>query len=97
MKKFYFSIFIFLLILGERYLAKPGNINIYKTTKAPVIDGTQDAVDSLPIEKPLDVSCKLEVPTIPNGDWWKAMWCNTTFFVLVYVGVENFYPSYANT
>ena len=102
MKKFYFLLFVSLFIFGGAISGQTKvNVNVYKTTIAPVIDGTQDAIwkkyDSIPIEKILAVGGVPDDPSFPNGAWWKAMWCDTALFFLVYAGDDNFYPSFANT
>lgn len=93
---------IFTLILGVLFvsaafaqLERPTAV-IKKATVKPVIDGLFDEVwaetDSLSIERPFTGT----VPTLgdPGETWWKALWDEDGFYVIVNVTDDAYYPNY---
>jgi hypothetical protein len=90
MKKIYIS--IMLLLAGLFVLGQDTTISVMYATTTPEIDGVEeeiwDSVDPVPIDKKYGS----EEPTVTA--YWKAMWDEVAFYVLIYVEDDDHYPSW---
>jgi len=95
---------IFTLILGVLFvsvafaqLPRPEAV-IKKTTVKPVIDGAFDEVwattDSLAIDRPYETANGAPTLGEPGETWWKALWDEDGFYLIVNVTDDNYWPNY---
>lgn len=95
---------IFTLCLGVLFasgafaqLERPATV-IKKATVKPVIDGVFDDVwaetDSLSIERPFDNPNGLPTLGDPGETYWKALWDEEGFYLIVKVTDDNYWPNY---
>jgi hypothetical protein len=88
------TLFSFLLILAAGFsaIAQKTTIEVNKTLSSPVIDGVEEEVwdDVLPIY--LEYNFEMEEATVTA--YWKALWCDTSIFILVNVLDNDHYPSW---
>jgi Carbohydrate family 9 binding domain-like/Secretion system C-terminal sorting domain len=91
MRKFYMLFFSLLFVAGATFAQKV-NVDVMKTSTAPVIDGVEeeiwDAVDPVPFVLFLGT----EVPTVTA--YWKALWDDTNIYVFINVEDDNYYPGW---
>jgi hypothetical protein len=94
MRKLYFS--VLLLCAGVMAFGQAVNINVQKTATAPAIDGDEEALwemaSAQPVNLPFGAVGAKEAPTVP-GSYWKALWCDSTLFVLINVQDDNFWDA----
>jgi len=73
------------------------NAVVKKTTTAPVVDGTIDAVWAN--ANTYNITVPIGTPTLgqPGTTTWKALWTNDGIYILLQVNDDVFYPAYAAT
>jgi hypothetical protein len=89
-----FTLFIVFTIVATTLFAQKENVDIYKATTTPVLDGVEDdvwkSIDPVIIEKPLFPA---DMPT-PAEASFKALWNDTALFVLVKYDDDDHFPFY---
>lgn len=89
MKKIY-SFLICLLFVGSVFAQ---SVTIGRATTAPEIDGYPDDLWEDVVGTPIDKPFRAEQPTIGNS-WWKVLFDDDNFYVLVYCDDDNHYPAW---
>ena len=89
------SVLIFSSAFGQ--LERPTAV-IKKTTVKPKLDGVFDEVwattDSLAIDRPYKTTNGLPTLGEPGETWWKALWDEDGYYLLVNVTDDAYFPNY---
>jgi len=91
MRKFYMLFFSLLFVAGATFAQKV-NVDVAKTSTAPVIDGVEEAVWDAVDPVPFVLFLGQEVPTVTA--YWKALWDDNNIYVLINVEDDNYYPGW---
>jgi hypothetical protein len=98
MRKF-FTLFLSVLVFSSAFaqLERP-TTEIKKTTVKPKLDGVIDDVwsvtDSLLIDRPYKTTNGLPTLGEKGETWWKALWHEDGFYLLVNVTDDAYFPNY---
>jgi hypothetical protein len=83
---------LFVLIAGFSAMAQKAQLDIYKTSASPLIDGIEEDVWDLVQPVFIDKNFFVEFPTLTA--YWKAIWKDTSIYLLVRVEDDDHYPSW---
>jgi hypothetical protein len=98
-----FTLFLSVLLVSAAFAQDNPRAVIKKTDVKPVIDGVFDdvwaTVDSQVIARPYwNSTTQVTTPTL--GDlgktWWKALWDEDGYYLIVNVDDDNYFPNYVN-
>ena len=86
------SMTLVVLIAGFTAIAQKAQVDIYKTSASPLIDGIEE--DAWALVQPIfiDKNFILEIPTVTA--YWKAMWKDSSMYLLFHVEDDDHYPSW---
>lgn len=100
MRKF-FTLLLGMMLVSSLFaqLERPETV-VKKATVKPVLDGVIDDVwgitDSLLIDRDYDTTNGPPTLGDPGQTWWKALWDNDGFYLLVNVTDDAYYPNYVH-
>jgi hypothetical protein len=98
MRKFFTLILSVMFVFGAYAQLERPTAVIKKTTVKPKIDGVFDDVwattDSLSIERPYKTTNGLPTLGEPGETYWKALWDEDGFYLIINVTDDAYYPNY---